>query len=175
MSQTHFKKLMNPNYLGSYAIDEGKTVTATIKSVAKEKVIGEGGATEDCIVCHFAEADVKPMILNATNCKKLAKLTGTPYIENWTGKKIVIGVEKIRAFGELVEALRIQKLADSKSASAPAKTESKGEEIICEDCKEPIVASFGLSAAEIAAKTKETYKKVLCPECAAKLKAKQNG
>ena len=170
MAKTHFKKLMNPNYLGSFAFEEGEKKTVTVKTVGKEKVVGEGGSAEDCIVCHWVE-DVLPMIMNATNCKKLAKLTGSPFIEDWAGKRIVLATERIRAFGDTMDAVRVQKLADGKSAPAPTKAESKGSAPICEMCENPIKAEYGMSAEEIANKTKQTYGKVLCPACAAQLKA----
>ena len=49
------------------------------------------------------------MIMNKTNCKIIEKIYGTPYIEDWIGKKIQIYVQKgVKAFGEIVDALRIR-------------------------------------------------------------------
>lgn len=87
---THWKKLTNPNYLGAYSIENGQDLILTIKYVQEEKVICPDGKKDDCVVCHFSE-NVKPMILNATNMKTITKLYKTPYIEEWTGKKIQIG------------------------------------------------------------------------------------
>lgn len=106
---THWKKLTNPNYLGAYSIENGQDLILTIKYVQEEKVIGPDGKKDDCVVCHFSE-NVKPMILNATNMKTITKLYKTPYIEEWTGKKIQIGIEKVKAFGDVVEALRVRNI-----------------------------------------------------------------
>ena len=99
--KTHFKKLRNPNYIGGWDLtDADKTVTIT--KVDKEKVHdGKGGESECCIV-HFAEC--KPMVANATNLKKLL---GSPFIEDWTNKQIVLTTEKVKAFGEMHDAVRV--------------------------------------------------------------------
>jgi hypothetical protein len=48
------------------------------------------------------------MILNKTNCKIITKVLDTPYIDNWVGKSIVIYAAKVKAFGDMVEALRVK-------------------------------------------------------------------
>lgn len=106
-TNTHWKKLTNPNYLGSYSLEPGKDLTVTIVSVQKELVTGVGGEKEECIVATLA--DQKPLILNKTNCKTIEKLFDTPYIEQWKNKKITLYTAKVQAFGEVVDALRIRK------------------------------------------------------------------
>lgn len=107
--KTHWKKLDNPNYLGAYSLMDGeeKDLTLTIDKVVIEEVATDRG-TDTCKVAYFKE-DQKPMILNATNCKAISVIYGTPYIEDWSGKKITIYVARIKAFGDTVEALRIRK------------------------------------------------------------------
>lgn len=104
-SLTHWKKLHNPNYLGAYSLDVGKDMILTIQTVKKELV--ESAKSEECTVIYFLE-NVKPMVLNATNSKQITKIYGTPYIEEWEGKKIQLYAAKIQAFGDEVEALRIR-------------------------------------------------------------------
>ena len=89
MSETHWKKLINPDYLGAYSLDPGKDMVLTIRQVKKEMVTGADGKKEECIVCYWQE-DQKPMILNVTNCKMITKLLKTPYIEHWAGHRIQI-------------------------------------------------------------------------------------
>ena len=48
------------------------------------------------------------MILNATNCKSLVKLSGSDFIENWAGLKVTLYVTKVKAFGDNIDALRIK-------------------------------------------------------------------
>lgn len=158
---THWKKLTNPDYLGGYALQPGQELIVTIKSVGNEEVIGTDGKKEICSVVHFHE-DVKPMILNATNNKTIAKLFKTPYIEQWAGRKIQIYTEKVRAFGEIWDALRIRPFL-------PLEKELK-----CADCGGKI-EGFGKSSAETIAKhTLNTYGRMLCSACATKAKEAQN-
>ena len=81
MSKTHWKKLTNPNYLGTYALPDGQDMILTIGAVAQEPVTGADGQKETCIVCHWKEDGVKPLILNKTNCKTISKILkkGTLY------------------------------------------------------------------------------------------------
>ena len=81
MSKTHWKKLNNPDYLGAYALEPGQELVATIKVVRKEMVTGPDGKKEECTVVHFAEKEIKPLILNTTNAKTIQKIYKTPYIE----------------------------------------------------------------------------------------------
>jgi hypothetical protein len=152
---THWKKLMNPDYLGGYALTPGQDIVATIKSVGNEEVTGTDGKKEICSVIHFEE-EIKPMILNATNNKTIAKLFKTPYIEQWRGKKIQIYTEKVKAFGEIWDALRIRPFLPVE------------KNLVCADCGKKIEA-FGKTSAEVVAKhTLNTYGRMLCSECATK-------
>jgi hypothetical protein len=109
--KTHFKKLRNPDYLGSWDLADAngnfKNRILTIKEVKKEMVHDGKGGKEDCVTVHFTEA--KPMIMNSTNLKTIYKSLNSPYIEDWSGKKIEITVEKVKAFGEIHDALRVVK------------------------------------------------------------------
>ena len=96
--KTHWKKLTNPNYLGAYSIEDGKDLILTIRNVREEQVTGTDGKKDDCVVCYFYEK-VKPMILNSTNMKMIARLYKTNYIEDWVGKKIQVGVEQVTLCG----------------------------------------------------------------------------
>lgn len=102
---THWKKLINPHYLGAYSLDPGEKRTVTIQKVVRETVTGENNRQEECTVAHLAGE--KPFILNRTNCKTITKIYSTPYIEEWAGKQITIFAAKVKAFGDTVEALRI--------------------------------------------------------------------
>ena len=104
--KTHYRKLKNPDYLGSYDFQPGEERTVTVKDVKNETVKSAEGETT-CTVVHFIEP-YKPMILNSTNGKMLNKLFDTPYIEDWRGKSFKLVVKSIRAFGETVDALRVK-------------------------------------------------------------------
>lgn len=104
---THWKKMTNPNYIGAHDLLPNQELQLTIESVAKEMVKGQDGKEEQCVVAKIKGAK-KPMILNKTNMKIIAKVLGTPYIEEWSGKQITIFSAKVKAFGEIVEALRVK-------------------------------------------------------------------
>lgn len=104
---THWKMLINPGYLGVYSLDNGKDMTLTIGNVVREVVTSTGGKKEECTVVHFKEKQ-KPMILNRTNSKMIQKIYGTPYIEEWAGKKITVYASTTKLAGEEVECLRIR-------------------------------------------------------------------
>lgn len=157
---THWKKLTNPDYLGAYSIENGQELILTIGSVKNEVIVGADGKKEECTVCRFKEPNVKPMILNSTNMKMITKLFNTPYIEEWSGKQIQIGVDKVKAFGEVVEALRVRKILPAPKSDKPAPK--------CSDCSEPIQSAQGMSPEQMAEYTTKKYDRPLCAKCAIK-------
>jgi len=107
---THWKKLTNPNYIGSHDFQPGQELTVTIETIINEVVECFDGSKmkkETCIIAKFKGAK-KPMILNRTNCKIISRNLDSSYIEDWAGKTITLYVAKVRAFGELVEAIRVK-------------------------------------------------------------------
>lgn len=110
-SKTHWKKAFNPNYLGAYSLDPGEDRIVTIETAGQEDVMNADGKTEPCLVLRLANE--KPMICNKTNAKTIAKVVGSNYLEDWRGKRIQIYVAKIKAFGELTDALRVRPMVPS--------------------------------------------------------------
>ena len=106
MSKTHWKKLMNPDYIGAYWLTPGEDATVVIDYVLREVITGTGGKKEECSVAHLKNG-VKPFILNATNSKTIAKLYG-PFIEDWAGCPITLFATTTRLAGDTVECLRIR-------------------------------------------------------------------
>jgi hypothetical protein len=106
---THWKALTNPKYVGAHDFQPGQEITVTIDKVVREMVKGTDGKEEECTVAYFVNAK-KPMILNKTNCKIITKNTKTPYIEEWKGKSVTLYVAKVKAFGDVVDAIRIKSI-----------------------------------------------------------------
>lgn len=158
---THWKQMMNnSDYIGAYSFQPGEEKTLTIKSCGIERVHNPDGKTEECMVIHWVENE-KPLIANVTNCKTIGKVLGTNYIEQWGGKKIVLGTEKVKAFGDVVEAVRVRnKRPVQQVASMPVQ--------MCADCKKPVIAYGNLNPAQVAEKTKEKFGVVLCMACGVK-------
>lgn len=109
--KTHFKKLRNPNFLGSWDLADENGVfrkkIVTIQSVIKKMVHDGKGGQEECVTVSFHEC--KPMIMNSTNLKTIWKSLDSPYIEDWVGNKIELNVQKVKAFSEVHDALRVIK------------------------------------------------------------------
>lgn len=108
--KTHWKTQFNYDYLGTYSLPDGKDVILTIQSACRQDVIGNDGKKEKLLVCHFKE-NAKPMIINRTNCKTITKVIGSPYLEDWTNRLIQVGAVSVKAFGDVVDALRIRPFA----------------------------------------------------------------
>jgi hypothetical protein len=152
---THWKKLTNPDYLGAYSLEPGQDIILTIERVQVEMVTGPDGKKEECMVCHWQEQE-KPMILNITNAKMIQKLLKTPYIEEWSGRRIQICVERVKAFGEIVDALRVRNFLPEEKA------------VKCERCGEDIKPAHGMNSAQLAAYTRAKYGRAFCVACATK-------
>jgi hypothetical protein len=106
--KTHWKKAFDSDYLSSADVDE-KDLILTIQNVKLEEVKGNDGQSKPRNIAHFKEPNIKPMILNVGNSKIVKKFAGSRYIEDWNNIPIQVYVdEKVRAFGEITEGLRIR-------------------------------------------------------------------
>lgn len=153
MTQTHWKKLTNPDYLGSYSFDPGQDKILTIAGVKIETITGTEGKKESCMVMRFQEPE-KPLILNRTNSKMVAKVLGSPYIEDWSGKRIQLYVKAgVKAFGEVVDAVRVREIPPREGVPT------------CTTCGQPITGTDGRTALEVAAATKAKFGHALCVKC----------
>lgn len=156
MIKTHWRKLTNPDYLGAYSLENGQDMILTIAAVKEEAVTGTEGKTSNCVVCYFAEFGVKPMILNHTNLKTITKLYNTPYVEDWKGKRIQIYSKRVKAFGEIVDALRIRDFIPDNQTQA----------FYCAVCKKEITPALRMSARQLSEYTARKYGKAMCAACA---------
>jgi len=169
--KTHWRKIIESDYLAGADLDDGqgnhKDIVVTIREARSEKVRDVATSKEEvCLILTFQE-QLKPMICNVTNAKAISKRAGSDYIQDWTGLKIQIGTEKVKAFGEVWDALRIRpfapRTAAPSTAAQPAPT--------CADCNQPIPDHEGAPARNIAASTNQKYGRPLCYDCAQKAKA----
>ena len=110
------------------------------------------------------ERGVKPMILNATNHRTIAKVMKSPLYEDWEGRKIAIYAgDESRA--EDGKALRVREYA-------PRVTE-----LICADCGEPItdavISGKRYRAKAVAESSRSRFGRTLCAVCAQLAKEKE--
>lgn len=147
----------NPNYLGSWDLEEqpNREITLTIAKIVDENVVAKGGQGELCTVIHWREPGFKPMIANVTNKKMLARLYKTTDTEKLVGKAVCIGIDEVKAFGGVHDALRIRKRIPK--IATP---------LVCEDCGKPIMGNGSMSADAIVARTRQRFKACLCFSCA---------
>lgn len=158
MEKTDYRSLMDKTYLGAWDIPESGDLIVTIRKVAKEKVVGDGGRTEECMVIHFSEAE-KGMICNAGNAKSIAKVANSKFIEDWVGVRIALYSKEVEFRHELRDAIRVRDYAPKLP-----------EKLICSECGKPITAQGDYSAETIAEQSRGAYGKVLCWECSKKAK-----
>lgn len=102
----HWKRSFDYKYTGAYELQPNEEKVVTIKRVCKEEVNSTDGKKSMCLVAYFEESS-KPMVLNKTNCKTIEKIY-SPFTEQWFGKKITVFAQKVKAFGDTVDALRIR-------------------------------------------------------------------
>ena len=69
----------------------------------------------------------KPLGLNSTNARTIAKLLGSNKTEDWIGKAITLYPTTTTAFGEEHECIRVRMKAPSKDAARAANENVPGE------------------------------------------------
>ena len=150
----------NPNYLGSWDLEEmpNREITLTIDRIVDDKVVDTNSGKDKVeTLCYWKEPNIKPMILNITNKKTLARLYKTKETEKLQGKAVVIGIEKVKAFGDWHDALRIRaRIPQPVNAVKPK----------CEQCGGDIEAAGRMTPDQVAAYTKNKYEQALCGDCA---------
>ena len=118
--KTHWKKLFNYDYMGCYSLDDyDSEPILTIKSIELKEITNTGGKKETCPVVEWKEKE-KPFILNKTNAKILTTVYGTPYKEDWIGKRVQLysksGVRSVD--GGTTDGLRIRDFIPKSTAEA---------------------------------------------------------
>jgi hypothetical protein len=164
MDKTHWKSLADSSqYLGKQHFGPNEKKTVTIDRLEEETVENAKKRTREVKrVLHFKESDVRPLILNATNGGRIEKLLGTPYKEDWKGRKIMLYVDP-----------RVPNNFDPDNPGAVRVWETLPTviEAICEDCGEEIQPTEGYSVNKIITKSQALFGKDLCMKCAKKRKA----
>lgn len=156
-----YRRFMDKNYLGAWDVPDEGDLILTIDHAARDEVKNERGS-ERKLTLHFVE-DVKPMILNSTNSKRITEAHGSPKVEDWAGKQIAIYTEKVTAFGGTTDALRIRPF--------PPKVETA----FCEDCGQEIKPTADFSVNKIVKRSQALFGADLCIDCAKKRKEAGDG
>jgi|WetSurMetagenome_2_1015567.scaffolds.fasta_scaffold00103_75 hypothetical protein len=105
----HWHKVFLSDYLGACDLEDGKDLKAIIKSVSVRKVKNTDGKEQERNVAEFTDPKLKPMVLNATNCKLMKKFAKSVFINDWNNIPVQVYVkDDIKAFGEITEGLRLR-------------------------------------------------------------------
>lgn len=101
----HWRSMQDSDWLRAYDL-QGKDYTVTIDKVVAGEVTGEKGKKSKKPVAFFRGAK-KPLALNSTNCKTVARMYGTD-TDQWVGKQITLFVSTTQKDGEELECIRIR-------------------------------------------------------------------
>ena len=126
-AMTLYRKLFDPRFISAEDLD-GREVTLTIDKVdiCNDIHNTETNKIEEKPILVFVEkhrdgkykGEPIKMVLNKTNAKKIAELYGRHY-EGWSGKRILLYPTSIKAFKQVLDAIRIKKpLATNNPAQA---------------------------------------------------------
>ena len=153
-------KIVDPNFINAELIGTtGAEMVVTIKDINFAECYDEGSKQKTMKQSVFFE-ECKPLVLNKTNAKTLKKLF-SPNSDNpadAVGHKVILKVEKVKAFGKTVDAIRIKEYSETK----------------CADCGKVILPWAGHSVAEIIEMGQKNCGRALCVDCMKKEKEKQD-
>lgn len=107
----HWKTMMEKEYLYAHDLD-GRDVTLTIERIAAGTVVGDGGKKTKKPVAYFAgrtrdDKPIKPLALNATNCKVIAAMYGNDTAQ-WAAKRITLYPTTTEFAGQTVDCIRVR-------------------------------------------------------------------
>ena len=115
----HYKSFFDRDYI--YAFDlNGKEHTVTIDRVTAGELTSVGGRKTKKPLLYFKGRN-KPLALNSTNAKIIAKMYGTD-VNGWTEKGIIIYPTITQMAGEDVDCIRVRPYLPN-GAPAPTKPE----------------------------------------------------
>lgn len=126
MTERKYKnyKSFNSSYIGGWTFAEGDKVM-TIKDVQPMMVRNEKNQSGEEKICIIFEEIDKPMVLNSTNNDTITKVLGSSQFDDWIGKQILIGTEKVRAFGDVWDAVRVRHEKPKQKASGTPITDQQ--------------------------------------------------
>ena len=104
--KTHWKKNFDYRFLSG---DELKgEVVVTIERIVTEEVFNPSSNSKEKALAVYFVGKKKGVVLNKTNAKAIVKVTGSPYQEDWIGKKIIIYPKSGKFFGEEMQVVRVK-------------------------------------------------------------------
>ena len=99
--------------------DCGNGITVTISGLTHENLARDGEPAEMKYILQFKEA-VKPLVLNMTNAKLIATVTGSPETDDWVGKQITLWNDPSVTFGNHQGGIRVLVTPQTMQPAQPA-------------------------------------------------------
>lgn len=106
----HWRQLVNTDYIGSWDLNGDTAVT--IQSVTNKIAKNPEGKEELVITIQLAEFK-KPWICNRVNAKSISKALGSSNPSDWKGRQVTLYSTQVKAFGDVVDAIRVRQVAPS--------------------------------------------------------------
>ena len=129
ISESFSGRWMNANDIGA----PGKTLRTTITDVTEEEV-GQGNDKKNKLVVWLKDSE-KGLVLNKTNGNDLAEILGDE-TDDWTGKKIVLKVERVEFQGKKQPGLRIDVEATTSANRGGEKSKKPARPVTQEEADE---------------------------------------
>lgn len=108
-----WKKYLDPNYLGTWAIPEKGCLILTIDKAVNAVGAKVQGDKKNLLLLWFKEEHLtlgKPLAVNVAIGDAITKIAGTKDPEKWEGTEVVLVVQNgIKAFGTTTDAVRVSK------------------------------------------------------------------
>ncbi len=121
-TKTHYRKVFKSDHLGSADLEEmiedKKRLVFTIDKVTQYQLITGDTSSGVTVAGKRIGANIaylkgaKPLVLNATNSKTMAKMTGSKFVEDWKGITIELYIDQtVKMKGDVVGGVRIKPTA----------------------------------------------------------------
>ena len=114
------KLMFRGDYLSAAEL-EGNDLDLTIKEICEKDVEFEEGEDVKATWIVSFEETPRQLTLNTTNAETIGQLHGVEATE-WIGKRITLYPAKVKAWGEMVDAIRVR---DEVPATVEAETKKK--------------------------------------------------
>lgn len=111
--------MMDRDFIFAFDL-QGKDQNVVIEKVTAGELTSTGGRKSKKPLCYF-RGKKKPLALNSTNCKVIAKLYGNDTAD-WAGKGITLYPTQTEMAGETVDCIRVRPNAPT-STPAPSQPE----------------------------------------------------
>lgn len=110
--KTHYRKVFKSDHLGTPDLEEfiedGKSLVFTISHVKQEIGTKVAGKKIDANIAYFKEG-IKPLVLNSTNSKQVAKFAKSSFVEDWNNISIELYIDSaVKMKGQIVGGVRIR-------------------------------------------------------------------